>query len=100
MFRVKLNSLPAYNIHMELPVTPKPMPASLPDLPTDHTSKLFGIVYITLTGLAPLLWWALPTKTLAQVTPKNNRPAAQDWIPNNYEQLLGRSGRGTPAPSC
>ncbi|KAJ9066235.1 hypothetical protein DSO57_1011564 [Entomophthora muscae] len=67
---------------MEPPVTPKPMPASSPDLPTDHTSKLFRIVYITLTGvintivpaaspwswvgksasyllkLALLLWWA------------------------------------------
>ncbi|KAJ9063837.1 hypothetical protein DSO57_1036807 [Entomophthora muscae] len=82
------------------------MPASLPDLPTDHTGKLFGIVYITLTGvidtiipvaspwswvgnsvsylfkLAPLLWWALPAKTLAQVTPENDRPAARDWIPD------------------
>ncbi|KAJ9064332.1 hypothetical protein DSO57_1031853 [Entomophthora muscae] len=36
---------------MELPVTPKPMPASAPSLPTDHTGKLFGIVYITLTGV-------------------------------------------------
>ncbi|KAJ9071597.1 hypothetical protein DSO57_1035438 [Entomophthora muscae] len=92
---------------MEPPVTPKSMPASLPDLPTDHTIKLFGIVYITLTGvintiipaagpwswvgksisylfkLAPLLWWALPAKSLAQVTPENNRLATQDWIPDN-----------------
>ncbi|KAJ9065552.1 hypothetical protein DSO57_1018270 [Entomophthora muscae] len=91
---------------MELPMTPKTIPASLPDLPTDHTGKLFGIVYITLTGvidtivpaaglwswvrksvsyllkLAPLLWWTLPAKTLAQVTPENNRLAAQDWIPD------------------
>ncbi|KAJ9088119.1 hypothetical protein DSO57_1026249 [Entomophthora muscae] len=91
---------------MELPVTPKPMPASSPDLPTNHTSKLFGIVYITLTGvvdtiilaagpwswvgksasyllkLAPLLWWALPSKTPAQVTPGNGGPAAQDWVPD------------------
>ncbi|KAJ9082873.1 hypothetical protein DSO57_1000859 [Entomophthora muscae] len=82
------------------------MPASTPDLPTDHTGKLFGIVYITLTGvidtivpaagpwswvrksasylfkLAPLLWWALPAKNLARVTPENNGPAAQDWIPD------------------
>ncbi|KAJ9074486.1 hypothetical protein DSO57_1005804 [Entomophthora muscae] len=67
---------------MEPPVTPKPMPDPLPDLPTD---KLFGIVYITLTGvidtiipaagpwswLAPLLWWTLPAKTPVQVTPEN-----------------------------
>ncbi|KAJ9059703.1 hypothetical protein DSO57_1038722 [Entomophthora muscae] len=66
---------------------------------------LFGIVYIIFTWvidtiilatslwswvgnstsylfkLAPLLWWALPAKNLAQVTPENDRPAAQDWIP-------------------
>ncbi|KAJ9051809.1 hypothetical protein DSO57_1001057 [Entomophthora muscae] len=32
-------------------MTPNPMAASSPDLPTDHTGKLFGIVYITLTGV-------------------------------------------------
>ncbi|KAJ9049463.1 hypothetical protein DSO57_1024168 [Entomophthora muscae] len=107
LFRGKFNYLPAYNLSMEPPVTPKPMPASAPDLPTNHTGKLFGIVYITLTGvidtiipaagpwswvgksasyllkLAPLLWWALPAKNLAQVTPENNRLAAQDWIPES-----------------
>ncbi|KAJ9088872.1 hypothetical protein DSO57_1018707 [Entomophthora muscae] len=47
----KFNYLPAYKLHMEPPVTPKPMPASSPNLPTEYTSKLFGIVYITLTGV-------------------------------------------------
>ncbi|KAJ9051935.1 hypothetical protein DSO57_1039156, partial [Entomophthora muscae] len=83
------------------------MPSSSPNLPTNHTDKLFGIVYITLTGvidtiilaagpwswvrksvsylfkLALLLWWALPAKNLAWVIPGNNRPAAQDWIPDS-----------------
>ncbi|KAJ9067510.1 hypothetical protein DSO57_1038420 [Entomophthora muscae] len=92
---------------MEPPVTPKPMPASSPDLPTDHTGKLFGIVYITLTGvidsiilaagpwswvrksisylfkLAPLLWWSLPAKNSSRVTPGNDGLAAQDWIPGS-----------------
>ncbi|KAJ9074053.1 hypothetical protein DSO57_1010141 [Entomophthora muscae] len=105
---------------MELPVTPKPMPASSPNLPTDHTGKLFGIVYITLTGmidtiilaagpwswvgksfsyvfkLAPLLWWALTAKNLAQVIPKNNKPAAQDWLPDTQEALAGI----TPMSRC
>ncbi|KAJ9087701.1 hypothetical protein DSO57_1030623 [Entomophthora muscae] len=87
------------------------MPASSLDLPTDHTSKLFGIVYIILMGvvdtiipaaglwswvgksvsyllkLAPLLWWALPAKTPAQVTPENNGLAAQDWIPDTGPAL-------------
>ncbi|KAJ9081742.1 hypothetical protein DSO57_1011336 [Entomophthora muscae] len=89
---------------MKPPVTPKPMPASSPNLPTNYTRKLFRIVYIILTGvvdtivpvagpwswvgksasyllnLAPLLWWALPAKTLTQVTPRNSRPATQDWV--------------------
>ncbi|KAJ9084431.1 hypothetical protein DSO57_1024531 [Entomophthora muscae] len=114
LFRGKFNYLPIYNLPMELPVTPKPMPASSPDLPTNHSGKLFGIVYITLTGvidtiipagglwswvgksasyllkLAPLLWWALPAKNLAQVTPENNGPAAQDWIPDNNAYNLIR----------
>ncbi|KAJ9065785.1 hypothetical protein DSO57_1015995 [Entomophthora muscae] len=86
LFRGKFNYLPAYDLSMEPPVMPKSMPASAPGLPTDHTGKLFGIVYITFTGvidtiipaaglwswvgksasyllkLSPLLWWALPAK--------------------------------------
>ncbi|KAJ9066101.1 hypothetical protein DSO57_1012946 [Entomophthora muscae] len=72
------------------------MPSSSPNLLTNHTGKLFGIVYITLTGvvhtiipavgpwswLAPLLWWVLPAKNPAQVTPGNDNLAAQDWIPD------------------
>ncbi|KAJ9078945.1 hypothetical protein DSO57_1001693 [Entomophthora muscae] len=107
---------------MEPPVTPKPMPASSPDLPINHTSKLFGIVYIILTGvvdtivpaaslwswvgnsasyllkLAPLLWWTLPAKTLAQVAPGNGRPAAQDWIPENHEETF--NALPFPGPSA
>ncbi|KAJ9073609.1 hypothetical protein DSO57_1014386 [Entomophthora muscae] len=48
LFRDKYNFLPAYQMDMEPPVTPKPMPASTAKLPLDHTNKLFGIVYITL----------------------------------------------------
>ncbi|KAJ9085217.1 hypothetical protein DSO57_1016197 [Entomophthora muscae] len=114
LFRGKFNYLPAYNIYMEPPVTPKPMPASSTNLPTNHTGKLFGLVYITLTGvvdtiipaagpwswvgksasyllkLAPILWWALPARNPAQVITKNNGPAARDWIPD----------RGQKMPNC
>ncbi|KAJ9058939.1 hypothetical protein DSO57_1007341 [Entomophthora muscae] len=89
LFRGKFNFLPTYQLNIKPPVTPKPMPASLPDLPTDHISKLFGIVSITLAGvigtiilaaslwswvgksmtylikLALILWWALPAKPAA-----------------------------------
>ncbi|KAJ9075294.1 hypothetical protein DSO57_1037500 [Entomophthora muscae] len=119
LFRGKFNYLSAYNLPMEPPVTPKPMPASSPDLPINHTGKLFGIVYITLTGvidtiipaagpwswvrksvsylfkLALLLWWVLPAKNPAWVTPGNNRLAAQVWIPdtqaNGRVEQLNRS---------
>ncbi|KAJ9050175.1 hypothetical protein DSO57_1016844 [Entomophthora muscae] len=96
---------------MEPPVTSKLMPASAPNLPTNHPGKLFGIVYITLTGvidtiipatslwswmgksasyllkLAPLLWLALPAKNPAQVTPESNELAAQDWIPETHRDF-------------
>ncbi|KAJ9086813.1 hypothetical protein DSO57_1000435 [Entomophthora muscae] len=86
---------------MELPVTPKPMPASSPNLPTDHTGKLFGIVYITLTrvidtlipvcgGEVLFLPFQVSTslvvgsarKNLGQVIPENNRLAIHNWFPD------------------
>ncbi|KAJ9079926.1 hypothetical protein DSO57_1030427 [Entomophthora muscae] len=80
---------------MEPPVTPKPMPASAAKLPLDHTNKLFGIVYITLTGvidtivpaaglwlwLAPILWWALPTQSATRQFPDASKLASQGWFP-------------------
>ncbi|KAJ9070844.1 hypothetical protein DSO57_1003307 [Entomophthora muscae] len=92
-------------------MTPKPMPTSAPNLPTNHTSKLFGIVYITLTGmidtiipaagpwswvgksasyllnLAPFLWWALPAKNPAQFTPENDT-----WPPKTGSLTIGVFG--------
>ncbi|KAJ9066961.1 hypothetical protein DSO57_1004390 [Entomophthora muscae] len=106
LFRDKYNFLPAYQMDMEPPVTPKPMPASAAELPLDHTNKLFGIVYITLTGvidtivpaagpwlwvgksmyylinLAPILWWALPTQSATRQFPNTGEPADQGWFPD------------------
>ncbi|KAJ9082327.1 hypothetical protein DSO57_1005469 [Entomophthora muscae] len=103
---------------MEPPVTPKPMPSSAAELPLDHTNKLFGIVYITLTGviytiapatspwswvsksmsylikLAPILWWALPTQSANLQFPNASKLANQGWFPGKaflelaYHQLL------------
>ncbi|KAJ9058524.1 hypothetical protein DSO57_1011464 [Entomophthora muscae] len=62
LFRDKYNFLPAYQMDVEPPVTPKPMSASATKLPLDHTNKLFGILYIALTGVidtivpAAVLW--------------------------------------------
>ncbi|KAJ9088338.1 hypothetical protein DSO57_1024159 [Entomophthora muscae] len=108
LFRDKYNYLPAYQLDMESPVTPKPMPASAAELPLDHTNKLFGIVYITLTGvidtiaptagpwswvnksmsylikLAKILWWALPIQSTTCQFPNTSKLADQGWFPENY----------------
>ncbi|KAJ9070895.1 hypothetical protein DSO57_1002954 [Entomophthora muscae] len=108
LFRDKYNFLPAYQMDMGPLVTPKPMPASAVKLPLDHTNKLFGIVYITLTGvidtivpaaglwswvgnsmsylikLATILWWALPTQSATHQFLKASKPANQGWFPDKY----------------
>ncbi|KAJ9077053.1 hypothetical protein DSO57_1020315 [Entomophthora muscae] len=122
LFRDKYNFLPAYQIDMEPPVTPKPMPASSAKLPLDHTNKLFGIVYITLTGeidtivpaaglwlwlgksmsylikLAPIIWWALPTQSTTRQFPDASKPANQGWFPDkiqepNFKSLLNATSK-------
>ncbi|KAJ9081587.1 hypothetical protein DSO57_1013116 [Entomophthora muscae] len=119
LFRDKYNFLPAYQMDMELPVTPKPMPASSTKLPLEHSNKLFRIVYITLMGvidtivpaaglwlwvgksmsylikLAPILWWALPAQSATRQFPNASKPANQGWFPDihlhNYkEKFLSR----------
>ncbi|KAJ9081328.1 hypothetical protein DSO57_1015800 [Entomophthora muscae] len=106
LFRDKYNFLPAYQMDMKLPVTPKPMPSSAAELPLDHTNKLFGIVYITLTEvidtivpatspwswvgksmpylikLALILWWALPTQSATRQFLNASKPANQGWFPD------------------
>ncbi|KAJ9085541.1 hypothetical protein DSO57_1013001 [Entomophthora muscae] len=88
---------------MELPVTPKPMPASSPELPIDHTSKLFGIVggghhY---TGRRPVIFLGevcfLPSKVSFSLVvgparknpspsyPRKQQTSAQDWVLETHE---------------
>ncbi|KAJ9076206.1 hypothetical protein DSO57_1028433 [Entomophthora muscae] len=97
---------------MEPPVISKPIPASTAELPLDHTNKLFGIVYITLTGvidtivpaagpwswvvksmpylikLAPILWWALPTQSATRQFPNTSNLANQGWFPDKIGNLF------------
>ncbi|KAJ9071924.1 hypothetical protein DSO57_1032485 [Entomophthora muscae] len=97
---------------IEPPVTPKPMPASAAKLPLDHTNKLFGIVYVTLTGvidtivpaaglwswvgksmfylikLAPILWWALPTQSATYQFLHTSKPANQGWFPDTSQSMF------------
>ncbi|KAJ9050996.1 hypothetical protein DSO57_1008817 [Entomophthora muscae] len=66
---------------MEAPVTPKLMPASSPNLPTNHTGKLFGIVYIILTGVIEIIILAASLWSWV-VTPENNGLATHNWVPD------------------
>ncbi|KAJ9061994.1 hypothetical protein DSO57_1015236 [Entomophthora muscae] len=115
LFRDKYNFLPAYQMDMEPPVTPKPMPATATKLLLDHTNKLFGIVYITLTGvidtivpaaglwlwvgksmsylikLVPILWWALPTQSTIHQFPNASKLTNQGWFTGIYDFLIDTS---------
>ncbi|KAJ9090544.1 hypothetical protein DSO57_1001513 [Entomophthora muscae] len=112
LFKDKYNYLPAYFVPMTPPVTPRP------DRPLEPTAaaktastQLFGVLYITLTGLvdsmvpnsgpwfllgqsisyiiklAPILWWALPAG-LAAPHPKPPNASNYDWIPDSNPRTL------------
>ncbi|KAJ9076351.1 hypothetical protein DSO57_1027167 [Entomophthora muscae] len=86
LFKDMCNYLPAYFVPMTMLLTPQPNYPMKPTAAAETTStQLFGVLYITLTGLvdslvpnyghrsllrqssyyiiklAPILWWALPT---------------------------------------
>ncbi|KAJ9052986.1 hypothetical protein DSO57_1028680 [Entomophthora muscae] len=95
---------------MTLPLTPRP-DHPLEPTATDKTAstQLFGVLYITLTGLvdsmvpnsrpwsllgqsvsyiiklAPILWWALPA-SLAAPHPKPPNASTYDWLPDRTSQ--------------
>ncbi|KAJ9059384.1 hypothetical protein DSO57_1002804 [Entomophthora muscae] len=106
LFKDKYNYLPAYFVPMTLPLTPRPDHPLEPPAAAETTStQLFGVLYITLTGLvdsmvpnsgpwsllgqsasyiiklAPILWWALPA-SLAAPHPKPPNASAYDWLPD------------------
>ncbi|KAJ9055798.1 hypothetical protein DSO57_1039476 [Entomophthora muscae] len=93
---------------MTPPLTPQPDCPLEPTAAAKTTStQLFGVLYITLTGLvdsvvpnsrpwslprqsvsyiiklAPILWWALPAG-LAAPHPKLPNASTYNWLPENY----------------
>ncbi|KAJ9049735.1 hypothetical protein DSO57_1021380 [Entomophthora muscae] len=93
---------------MTLPLTPRPdRPPEPPAAAKTTSTQLFGVLYITLTGLvdsmvpnsgpwsllgqsasyiiklAPILWWALPAG-LGAPHPKPPNASAYDWLPDNH----------------
>ncbi|KAJ9054119.1 hypothetical protein DSO57_1017932 [Entomophthora muscae] len=92
---------------MTPPLTPRPDCPLEPTADAKTTStQLFGVLYITLTGLvdfvvpnsgpwsllgqsisyiinlAPILWWALPA-VLAAPHPEPHNASTYDWLPEN-----------------
>ncbi|KAJ9088345.1 hypothetical protein DSO57_1024039 [Entomophthora muscae] len=90
---------------MEPPMTPKPMPASSPNLPTNHIDKLFGIVYITLTGVivtiipaaGPFSWLPscgghCPQKTRPELPLKTTgHPPKTGSLTKTFMRLMGKT---------
>ncbi|KAJ9077227.1 hypothetical protein DSO57_1018769 [Entomophthora muscae] len=93
LFKDKQNYLPAYFVPMTPPLTPQPnCPMETPTAAKTMYTQLFGVLYITLTGivdtmvpnsepwsflgqsisyiikLAPILWWALPSGLAVSVS--------------------------------
>ncbi|KAJ9055525.1 hypothetical protein DSO57_1003223 [Entomophthora muscae] len=104
LFKDKYNYLPAYFVPMTLPLTPQPDHPMETPTPAETTStQLFGVLYITLTGivdsmiptsgpwsllgksmsyiikLAPIIWWALPSG-LAQPHPELLNASTYAWF--------------------
>ncbi|KAJ9054883.1 hypothetical protein DSO57_1009813 [Entomophthora muscae] len=107
LFKDKYNYLPAYFVPMTPPLTPQPdCPTETPTAAETMYTQLFGVLYITLTGmvdsmvptsgpwsllgqsmsyiinLALILWWALPAG-LVQPHPKLPNASIYTWLPEN-----------------
>ncbi|KAJ9082007.1 hypothetical protein DSO57_1008685 [Entomophthora muscae] len=109
LFKDKYNYLQAYFVPMTPPLTPRPDCPLKPTAAARTTStQLFGVLYITLTGLvdfvvsnygpwsllsqsasyiiklAPILWWALPTSS-AVPHPELPNASTYDWLPDRFK---------------
>ncbi|KAJ9052518.1 hypothetical protein DSO57_1033347 [Entomophthora muscae] len=105
---------------MTPPLTPQPDRPLKPTAAAETTStQLFGVLYITLTGLvdsmvpnsgpwsllgrsvsyiiklAPILWWALPAGS-AVPHPKPPKASTYDWLPDRRGAFNPNSGGGVP----
>ncbi|KAJ9070277.1 hypothetical protein DSO57_1009886 [Entomophthora muscae] len=104
-FKDKYNNLPAYFVPMTPPLTPQPnCPMETPASAKTTSTQLFGVLYITLTGmvetmvpnsgpwsllgqsisyiikLPPILWWAF-SSGLAVFCPKSTNASTYAWLP-------------------
>ncbi|KAJ9059130.1 hypothetical protein DSO57_1005633 [Entomophthora muscae] len=74
---------------MTPPLTPQPNCPMDPLTSAKTTStQLFGVLYITLTGmLAPILWWAFPIG-LAVPCPESPNAPTYAWLPDKMGNLI------------
>ncbi|KAJ9090224.1 hypothetical protein DSO57_1004479 [Entomophthora muscae] len=111
-FKDKYNYLPAYFVPMTPPLTLQPnRPMGTPAAAKATSTQLFGVLYITLTGmvdtmvpnsgpwsllgqsvsyiikLAPILWWALPSG-LAVFCPESTNAYTYVWLPDIQANLI------------
>ncbi|KAJ9060321.1 hypothetical protein DSO57_1032011 [Entomophthora muscae] len=107
----KYNYLPAYFVPVTPPLTlQSDCPKETPTAAETTSTQLFGVLYITLTGmvdtmvpnlgpwsllgqsvsyiikLAPILWWALPSY-LAVFQPKPTNASTYAWLPDTEAYL-------------
>ncbi|KAJ9058477.1 hypothetical protein DSO57_1011853 [Entomophthora muscae] len=75
---------------MEPTITPKLMPALTTELPLDHSNKLFGLVYIALTGVIDTIvpaavLWSCVCQSYGGIFPLCLQPAQTQkilgWLP-------------------
>ncbi|KAJ9055433.1 hypothetical protein DSO57_1003930 [Entomophthora muscae] len=110
LFKDIYNYLPAYLVPMTLPLTLQPdRPMETPTAAKTTSTQLFGVLYVTLTGmvdnivpnsgpwsllgqsvsyiikLAPIIWWALPSG-LAVFCPEPTNASTYTWLPDTVAQ--------------
>ncbi|KAJ9054473.1 hypothetical protein DSO57_1014153 [Entomophthora muscae] len=104
LFRNKYNYLPAYLVPMTPPLTLQPNHPQESVAANEFTStQIFGVMYITLTGLidsmlAAILLWALPAGPAGHLPASSQEPHT-GWIPDRQEPLHEQDCSSTIAGS-
>ncbi|KAJ9081204.1 hypothetical protein DSO57_1017218 [Entomophthora muscae] len=122
LFLNKYNYLPAYLVPMTLPLTPWPnCPQESVTTNESTSTQIFGVMYITLTGLidsmvpasrpwallgkllfyiiklAPILWWALPVGPAGR-PPASSQEPPTGWIPDTAHNIFNSTSLSLLVP--
>ncbi|KAJ9076539.1 hypothetical protein DSO57_1025148 [Entomophthora muscae] len=113
LFCNKYNYLPAYLVPMSPPLTPRPNhPQESVDNSDSTSTQIFGVMYITLTGLinylvpyskpwailrksisyivklAPILWWVLSSGPVGRPPASSQEPITDVTVENQMEGIV------------